>query len=341
MTNHSTRTTSAIRNQRRAATLHDVAARVGVSPRTVSRVVNEEGGFSDATRERVQEAIRELAYRPNALARGLITRRSRTIALITPVLSDPFFPELAEGVQRAAHKAGLTVLFGTSDDSADIQGDLLDSLASHSPDGVIIFPWGERADSLRRHLDLGMRMVIIDTEYEHENVAVLASDLVGGAKSAVAHLVERGCQKIAMIANGSSPAENRRRESSYIASLPPEMKPIIEPVVPNIDGGRTGAQRLIEREPDVDGIFAYNDVTAIGAMESLRRSGRSIPDDVAVIGCDDIAMGAVVTPSLTTIRIDREQLGSEAVRLIEAMASDQPVDASTTLPVELIIRDSA
>ncbi len=318
-----------------------MAAAVGVSPRTVSRVVNDEGGFSEATRERVQQAISELAYRPNALARGLITRRSRTIALITPVLSDPFFPELAEGVQRAAHKAGLTVLFGTSDDSADIQGDLLDSLASHSPDGVIIFPHGERADSLRRHLDLGMRMVIIDTDYKHENATVLASDLIGGARSAVTHLVERGCKKIAMITNGSSPADNRRRESSYVASLPPSMQPSIEPVVPNIDGGRIGAQRLLDRAPDIDGIFAYNDVTAIGAMETLRRSGRSIPGDVAVVGCDDIAMGAVVTPSLTTIRIDREHLGSEAVRLIEAMASDQPVDEMTMIPVELVIRESA
>lgn len=332
---------SASTNVRRASTLHDVAARVGVSARTVSRVVNDEGGFSEATRGRVQQAIDELAYRPNALARGLITRRSRTIALVTPVLSDPFFPELAEGVQRAARKAGLTVLFATSDDSADVQGDLLDSLASHSPDGVVIFPWGERADALQRHLDSGMRMVIIDTDYEHENAAVLSSDLVGGAASAVERLVERGCQKIAMITNGSSPAENRRRESSYVASLPSSMQPIIEPVVPNIDGGRIGARRLIDRAPDVDGIFAYNDVTAIGAMETLRRSGRSIPGDVAVVGCDDIAMGEVVTPSLTTIRIDRDRLGSEAVRLIEAMANEQPVEAKTLLPVELVIRESA
>ena len=100
----------------RATTLHDVASRVGVSPRTVSRVVNDEGGFSDATRARVLDAVAELHYRPNVLARGLITRRTATIALITPVISDPFFPEVAEGVQLAAREHGLTMFFATTED---------------------------------------------------------------------------------------------------------------------------------------------------------------------------------------------------------------------------------
>ncbi len=324
----------------RPSTLHDVAAAVGVSPRTVSRVVNNQGGFSEATRARVMQAVNDLHYRPNVMARGMITRRSNTVAFIAPVLNDPFFPEVAEGVQRAAAEAGLTMLFAMSNNDVDTEVDVLSRLEAHSPDGVIIFPTRRAVDHLVPHLDRGLRMVLIDSEIDHPNAACVVSDLRTGAHHAVERLLERGCGRLAMISSALSGGSLRRRETGFYESLPDGMDLIMEAFDPTFEGGRLAAAALIDRHPDIDGIFAYNDVVAIGAIQALQAAGRSVPGDIAVIGCDDIEMGSVVTPSLTTIRIDGERLGSEAVRALIALVEDDPIDSPQVLPVELVVRDS-
>lgn len=327
----------------RATTLHDVAARVGVSPRTVSRVVNDEGGFSPATRARVLDAVAELHYRPNVLARGLITRRTSTIALITPVISDPFFPEVAEGVQWAARDHGLTMFFATTDDDLGRQASVLASLEAHSVDGVIIFPSRESGDALLPFADRGLQMIVIDADIEHDNACVVSSDLRHGARLAVDHLVARGCREIAMIASQRAAPWPRSRQDGFRAGAAAHgvAGDRIAHVSRTVDGGRLGLRRLIEQHPAIDGIFAYNDLMAIGALQELQRIGRSVPDDVAVIGCDDIHMGAVVTPALTTVRIDRETLGREAVRRLVELRDGVADHAEVVLPVSLTVRASA
>lgn len=328
------------RDSARPSTLHDVAAVVGVSPRTVSRVVNDQGGFSEATRDRVMTAVRELRYRPNVMARGLITRRSNTVAFIAPVLNDPFFPEVAEGVQRAAAGVGLTMLFALSNNDADTQTDVLSRLEAHAPDGVIIFPTRRIIDHLVPHLDRGMRMVIIDSEIDHPNATCVVSDLRSGTHEAVGQLLQRGCRQLAMISSTLSEDALQRRESGFRESVPDTMQTIVHPVDPTFEGGRLAVAELLELHPQIDGIFAYNDVVAIGAIQALQAAGRSVPHDVAVVGCDDIAMGTVVSPSLTTIAIDGDRLGSEAVRALVALVEDDPIDSPRVLPVELIVRES-
>lgn len=324
----------------RPSTLHDVAAAVGVSPRTVSRVVNDEGGFSEETRARVLEAVDQLRYRPNVMARGLITRRSNTVAFIAPVLNDPFFPEVAEAVQRAASDADLTMLFALTTGDVDIENELLSRLDAHAPDGVIMFPANGGERHLFTHLDRGMRMVIIDADVQHPNASVVMSDLPRGVHLAVARLIERGCQKIAMISSSRSPVGERRREGAFREALPSHMEPLIDADVPTYEAGRRAMARLLDRAPDIDGVFAYNDVVAIGAIEALRDAGRSVPDDVLIIGCDDIEMGSVLVPALTTIRIPRERLGQEAVRALLALREDRPIASPSILDVELVVRQS-
>ena len=333
-------TESMRRDHARPSTLHDVAAVVGVSPRTVSRVVNDQGGFSEATRQRVMEAVDELHYRPNVMARGLITRRSDTLAFIAPVLNDPFFPEVAEGVQGAAASAGLTMLFATSGNDVDIELDVLSRLEAHSPHGVIIFPSRRATDHLVRHLDRGVRMVLIDSEIDHPNAACVLADLRNGAQMAVKHLVERGCRQLAMLSNTHAESTIGRRQAGFLESLPAGMQPIVEAVDPTFEGGRRATAALLDRHPEIDGIFAYNDVVAIGVMRAVQSAGRSVPDDVAVVGCDDIEMGSMVTPPLTTIAIDGERLGSEAVRALVALTKGEPIESPSILPVELVIRQS-
>ncbi|MEL6892482.1 MAG: LacI family DNA-binding transcriptional regulator [Actinomycetota bacterium] len=325
----------------RPSTLHDVAARVGVSPRTVSRVVRDEGGFSEATRQRVLEVVEELNYRPNVHARGLISGRSGTIAFVAPVLSDPFFPELAEGVQRAARAQGLTVLFAMSDSDPEVQDEVLTSLEGHRPDGVVIFPAAGGPAPLVPFLDRGLPMVIVDTVLHHRNAVSVCSDLAAGAVSAVRHLLDRGCRQLAMLTDFPTRNLEQERRQAFLATLPPDMEPVVVESEITLQGGRDATADLVERRPDVDGLFCFNDVMAIGAVQAIQAAGRTVPDDVAVVGFDDIQMGAVISPSLTTVRIDRERVGAEAVQQVVALADGSSTGEMVVLPVDLIERDSA
>lgn len=323
----------------RASTLLDVAALVGVSPKTVSRVVRDEGGCSEATRQRILAAIDELDYRPNAQARGLISGRSGTIGFIAPVLSDPFFPELADGVQVAAHDEGLTVLLAMSESDAARQSEVLASLEAHRPDGVVIFPIGGEAGLLLPFLDRGIPMVLIDSAIDHPNAISVRSDLAGGTRLAVERLVERGCERLVMLGSMRE-IQTEPRHATFLEAAPPSTNAFIADTNTTMEGGRATMAQLLREHPDIDGVFCYNDVLAIGALQALQAAGKSVPHDVAVVGFDDINMGAVVSPALTTVRIDRERVGAEAVRQVVALTNGTAAGDSV-LDVELIVRESA
>lgn len=324
---------------KRPATLHDVAALVGVSARTVSRVVRDEGGCSPDTRERVLAAVDELGYRPNVHARGLISGRSGSLGLVVPVLSDPFFPELAEGVQRSAHDAGLTMLFAMSGTDPDVQHDVLSSLEGHHPEGVVVFPAQGGTEPLVPFLDRGMPMVVVDAEIEHPNAVSVRSDLADGARQAVCHLLGRGCRQLAMLVPFDFDVE-RQRPEAFSASLPDEMEAVLIDAPNTFEGGMSGMETVLSERPDVDGVFCFNDVMAIGAIQTAHKAGKFVPDDIAVVGFDDVQMGAVISPALTTIRIDRQRLGSAAVDQVRALSNGDG-GRSVVLPVELIQRASA
>lgn len=323
---------------RREPTLRDVARLVGVSTRTVSRVVNGEGGFSVATEERVQAAIDELGYRPNLLARGLISGRTGTIGLIGGEMRDPFFPELADGVQRAAADLGLTMFFASTDNDPERQRSVLDSLMSHAVDGVILFPAVGTDDQLRSFASQGLSLVTVDHVVSDAPIGSVSSDISGGAQVAVQHLRSSGRRRIAFIGNDLSRRGRRRR--GYAEALAPDATPIEEFDAANTEGGMAATRRLLQRASDVDALFAYNDLMALGALRVLAEAGRQIPEEIAVVGFDDIAVSAVVRPSLTTIHLDREALGHQALqqlrRLINGEAQAEPI----VLPVELVVRES-
>lgn len=322
------------------ATLHDVAARVGVSPRTVSRVVNNEGGFSDDTRKRVMDAISELDYRPNLLARSLVTNRSNTLALIVTVIDDPFFPELAQGVQAAAREHGLTMYLAVTDNSIELEEELLSRMASQAIDGAILFPAMDSGPAPLRYASQGLPIVTIDRHIEHPNICCVQSDLEHGVQLAVDHLTSIGRENLVMLANPVRPTRKSRREGAFRALQGGEDAVVIEAKA-TYDGGYQAMQQVMKEHPSTDGIFAYNDLMAIGAMAAARDGGASVPGDYAVIGCDDIDMSARVSPGLTTVRLDRERLGAEAVARLVELHGTGSSPKQVTLPVSLVVRDSA
>lgn len=329
----------------RGATLRDVADRVGVSPRTVSRVVNDEGGFSEATRVRVLEAVEDLGYQPNMLARGLITRRSGTVGLVGVDMTDPFFPAMAEGIQNAARETGRTMFFASNDGDSQRQAEVFRSLWSHAVDGVIVFPAPGTIDQLAGYARRGMPLVVVDDIVEFPNLASVSFDLEDGAIKAAQHLLATGKRRIGMIGSEITVPRTRRRERGFFQAFesPPvgaELPELVR-VQPTVSGGAAGLQKLLERRPDLDGIFAYNDSMAVGAMRAAQASGYRVPDDIAIVGCNDIEMSALVNPGLTTIRLDRPRLSAEAIRVLHELI-EEPTSNPTplVLPVELVIRES-
>ncbi len=324
---------------RTEATLHDVAAKVGVSTRTVSRVVNGEDGFSAATEARVRSAIAELGYRPNLLARGLITKRSMTIALVGGNMTDPYFPELAEGAHQAAAQAGLTTVFAATGCDLDRQHQVLESLRSRAVDGIILFPADGPIEPVRRMVDEGLNVVAINPGEIDMAVSSISSNITAGARAAVQHLRSRGRQRIAFLANISR--YSKRRETGYRAVIKPEAPRIVK-ADPTAEGGLTGTREILTRWPDVDGIFAYNDVMAVAALHALDTAGRRVPEDVAVVGFDNIGLSAHLKPPLTTVDLDQMTLGRLAVELlVEAIDDPDAGPRQVTHPARLEIRSSS
>ncbi len=329
----------------RGATLRDVADKVGVSPRTVSRVVNDEGGFSEATRVRVLEAVEDLGYQPNMLARGLITRRSGTVGLVGVDMTDPFFPAMADGIQNAARETGRTMFFASNDGDPQRQAEVFRSLWSHAVDGVIVFPAPGTIDQLAGYARRGMPLVVVDDIVEFPNLASVSFDLEDGATKAAQHLLATGRRRIGMIGSEITVPRTRRRERGFLRAFenPPTgvQSPELVRVRPTLSGGADGLKLLLERRPDLDGIFTFNDSMAVGAMRAAQASGYRVPDDIAIVGCNDIEMSAVVNPGLTTIRLDRPRLSAEAIRVLHELI-EEPASNPTpvVLPVELVIRES-
>jgi LacI family transcriptional regulator len=324
----------------RRTTLNDVARRAGVAARTVSRVVNDEDVVAEPTRSRILAAIDELGYRPNPLARALITQRSRTVGLVAADNTDPFFTELAQGVERAADEFGLTVLFASARGDANRQHALLETMRDHAVDGVLMFPVPNTEDQLRSFSSNGLHLVLIDEDVEGPNLCSVSSDIRGGAVLAVNHLRERGCGRIAMVA--SDYKLRRAREAGYTSALAPGAPVLIERATPLASGGLAAMERLLATDPTIDGVFAYNDLMALGAIRALTASGRKVPDDVRVVGFDDIDVSAFVMPSLSTVSVDRQRLGREAVlHLVALRNTDGDQHDSLTLPVDLVIRESS
>lgn len=332
----------------RRTTLQDVASRVGVSTRTVSRVVNGEAGYSAETRQRILDAIDELGYRQNKMARALVTNQTDTLGLVVTFVGDPFFSDLADHVEAAAAAHGKALFITSSNNELERESEVLNSLLAHGADGIIIFPAGRRTTSLAPIADLGVPVVVLDHGQPEDviapNVTALSADVAAGAALGVRHLIETWGGPVGMLASTAARPWPHRRERGFQNGLAaagvPEEGPMAHSA-PTVDGGREAMATLLEQQPDVRGVLAYNDLMAIGAINCLTERGRRVPEDVAVVGFDDIALSEYVMPPLTTIRLPREQLAVRSVdRIIEMRTQPEVEFAPETFDVTLVHRAS-
>lgn len=303
-------------------TLKDVGDRVGVSAKTVSNVVNGTGWVTDELAARVRVALVEVGYRPNAAARKLRSGRSGMIALALPELSQPYFAELASELVRAAQERSITVMVSQTDGRADAERRISDGIDAPVMDGLIMSPLALGARDLEGRLDT-TPLVLLGEHIGESAFPQVSVDNTAAAHAATAHLLEQGCRRIAAIgAQAAGPNETAvLRLAGYRSALAEAGIPVDERLVMQVDDyhradGARAARQLLDRELAADGIFAFNDLLALGAMHVLITSGLRIPEDVAVIGFDDIDEARYSTPALSSVSPDTAALARRAIDLL-------------------------
>ena len=331
-----------------AVTLRDVALYAGVSPRTVSNVVNDFALVSDAMRKRVQKAIDELGYEPNLAARNLRQGRSGLLMLAVPELGNPYFSELSDLIIPEARRHGYNVIVEQTDGDEARELQLLERISrSHFVDGVLFTPVALSEDELRGYL--GEVPVVLLGEHldvgPHDHVGI---DNVAAARVAVEHLISLGRTRIAAIGDQVEPTHEmaRYRTRGYLDALEAAGYALDHDLVAQAVSfhRRSGAEamsRFLELAEPPDAVFCYNDLLAIGAIHALLERGLRVPQDVAVVGFDDIEEGRYCTPTLTTISPDKGTIAVAAVgRLLERLHGDDAPPGTQQVDFRLVVRQS-
>jgi len=329
-----------------AVTIKDVARESGVNVSTVSRALNGEYGVHVDTREMVTAIATRLGYRPNRVARGLVTGRSHTLALVVSDIRNPFFAEVARGAEDAACRAGHDLILCNSDLDPEKQMRYVQSLMEKRVDGILMNSVSVLTRKQQEHLStLGVSIVLLNRAAARSAFSTVCADNEGGGVLATEYLLGLGHRKIAHLtgprAHGNMTARAKGFERAMAAAAGP-----VESVVlhgrNNFSGGYEMGQKLLEQHAGMTAIFAGNDIMAFGAIRALGEAGRRIPDDVSVIGFDNVEFAGIVNPPLTTIHQPKYEIGEAAVEILlrQSGRGEKRVPEHRMFPVQLIERQS-
>jgi len=330
----------------RRITMSDVAREAGVSLMTVSRVLNGKGEVSPQTRQRVREIMARLDYRPSGVARSLVTQRTSTVGLVVPDNANPFFSELARGIEHAAYAQGYNVFLCNTDEDPGRERAVLHSLEEKRVDGVVLCSSRLEDDELRTLIARHPAVVLVNRRLESAAVAVALIDDELGGRTATEHLLRAGRRRVGFLTGPPASRSGRQRVAGYQAAFSsaglPHSSAWMRPCAPTVEGGRQTARELIAAHPGLTALLCYNDLVAVGALQACAELHCAVPDQLAIVGFDDIPLAALVTPPLTTCRGPRYELGYEAMRLLLGRIDTLPEQrAEVVLAPKLIVRASA
>ncbi len=330
----------------RRVTISDVANLAGVSLQTVSRVINNKPEVSPETRERVLQVVEQTGYRPSGLARGLATSHTATIGMIVPDISNPFFSDIARSIETTAYDRGYNVFLCNTNEVPERELDVLYSLEQKHVDGVILNGLRQQGPELQKVLAHFPAVVFINRLCDNQPYPAVLNNDRQGAKEAVQHLIRSGRTAIGMLTGPDCSYSGACRQQGYADAMSEAGLLITDDFLlhcpPTVPGGAAAAYQLLQQHPKLDALFCYNDLVAVGAVQACKRLGRRIPDDVAIIGFDDIYLASLVSPSLSTCRVPRNELGHQAISLLLRQIDGEELDTSViTLSPELIFRESA
>jgi LacI family transcriptional regulator len=326
------------------ATIRDVARRAGVAPITVSRVINGSGAVSDETRERVELAVAELSYVPNRLARSLRSKRTHILALILTDITNPFWTTVTRGVEDAASKAGYSVILCNTDESEKKESQYLRVMLQNQVDGVLLVPArSTNTESVDFIQELDTLVVVLDRRIPEASVDVVRCDSEDGAYRLVLLLLSLGHKRIVFLSgpHGISTAEDRVR--GYRCALSEAGLAENEMIFYGaftVMSGYEMASQLLKLNPRPTAILASNNFIAVGAMRAVREAGLRIPEDMAVVGFDDLPDHLIVEPYMTVAAQPAYEMGQRATELLLNRLSGEVADAhqEIVLPVEVVVR---
>ncbi len=353
-------------------TIDDVAQKANVSRMTVSRVINNSNLVKEETRKIVLDAIKELNYRPNHLAQSLVTRRTHTIAHAMASISNPFHPNVVQGVEDACYEKGYSVIICNANAKAKEQ-EYIDVLKDKCVDGVIFHHLNITEEQIVEMETNGIKCVLIDNEERLESAHNVVTDNVKGAYMATRHLISLGHRHIGIIHSNMSYDDSipdmiyedtyqfniwKQRMKGFLmameeAGLAVSPKNLIciagggdkgiksgNSAMKNLIGGREGAAQFLKREDRPTAIYAQNDLMAIGAINATMESGLSVPNDISIIGHDGLEMSDVLYPRLSTIVQPRYKMGYLAAQMLIDTIEGRCEKKDIFLGPELVVRES-
>ncbi|MFP5226750.1 MAG: LacI family DNA-binding transcriptional regulator [Acidobacteriota bacterium] len=323
--------------------IHAVARMAHVSIATVSRTINHVPTVNPKLAKRVWEAIRELNYFPNTQARALVSGRSRLLGLIVSEITNPFFPELIQGFEDVAVENGYEILIGSTNYEPDRMQRCIRRMVERNAEGVAVMTFGIEQPLLDQLTDRNVPLVFVDVAPNRPGMSVLKVDYHHGIRQGVQHLAALGHRRIAFVSGPPRLHSAQSRLSAFRKALgecgiPVEEKLVIESDH-TMEGGMAAAEKLMSLKDLPTAIMCSNDMLAIGALHEMSHSGKRVPDDVSIIGFDDIHMSAMMIPPLTSIQMSRSELASAAVSALRGHLEGTP-KREYRIDTRLVVRES-
>jgi LacI family transcriptional regulator len=330
--------------------MREIARKAGVSTATVSRALNSPERVSPRLRARVTAVAAQFGYRPNRVARSLRTRRTHTLGVVVPTITNPHFADAVRAMQDGASERGYTLLVANSDHQLAKEEAALTTLLDHRVDGVVLVSTARDPappPALAALLQSRTPMVVVDRALPYLHVSRVLVDVRGGARQAVQHLAARGRRRIAFIAGPAGVWTAEEKLMGYheglLASGLASDPALVLPGEYTTEGGEARAQDLLALRPRPDAVLIANNLMALGVYRVLLRSGVAVPGDLAVAGFDDVAWTDVVRPTLTVVAQPTAELGRQAIEVLLARVAHRDVPpqlAMRLLPTRLVVRQS-
>ncbi len=330
------------------ATIKDIAREVGVHPSTVSRVLNgkaEMHHIRKETIEKIQRAAKELNYKPNEIARGFRLKKTHTIGLIIPDISNPFFSRISRSIEQEAYRKNYSVILCSTNENQARENDSIQMLISKRIDGLILVPVQDDASQIRELIEEKFPLVLVDRIFEDLQTYAVITDSFRDAYKATEYFIERGHRKIGFISGRSNIYTIKNRVEGYRACLEDHHIPFREEwVSPGgflLDSGYEGMKSILELDDRPTAVLASGNLVTIGSIKAILEKGLKIPDDISIIAFADMHSSAYFVAPLTVIAHPLELIGKEAFRLLKlAMDNRDLPPAVVKLSTEFIVRNS-
>jgi len=327
-------------------TIRDVARAAGVSINTVSRALNGKPGVNTETKRLILGVAESLNYTPNKLARGLRSNKTGVIGVIIADVTNPFFSAMVKGMGKAAKELGYSIILQDTGESYEGEEQAIHTMRSERVDGVLITPVQTDKKSILMLQEFGIPFVLVARHFSDVDTDYVVADDVQGGYLAASHLIEKGHEKIAFINGPSYNSSAIERFQGYEKALNEHHIKVDETLIRNgaltMEDGCIHTKALLANSaPRPTALFTFSDFVALGAIKAVHEVGLRIPDDIAIVGYDDVAFAFCLEVPLTTVRVQKRRLGEEAISVLEKKMNGQKNHDHLKIPVDLVVRQSS